>query len=176
MTEPASKLPVHTEKKSSGLQTWHPIESMRREVDRIFEDFDRNFWRAPLRRSFQDIEPVLRRGLSWGASPAIDIVDKSEAYQVVAELPGMDEKNVEVKLVNGNLTIKGEKQGEKEEKKKDYYLHERSFGSFERSFALPDEVDADKIEASFSKGVLTVTLPKKPEAVKPEKKIEIRAA
>lgn len=176
MTEPASKLPVHTEKKSSGLQTWHPIESLRREVDRIFEDFDRNFWRAPLRRSFQDIEPVLRRGLSWGASPAIDIVDKNEAYQVVAELPGMDEKNVEVKLVNGNLTIKGEKRDEKEEKKKDYYLHERSFGSFERSFALPDEVDADKIEASFSKGVLTVTLPKKPEAVKPEKKIEIKAA
>lgn len=176
MTEPASKLPVHTEKKSSGLQTWHPIESLRREIDRIFEDFDRDFWRAPLRRSFQDIEPVLRRGLSWGASPAIDIVDKNEAYQVVAELPGMDEKNVEVKLVNGNLTIKGEKRDEKEEKKKDYYLHERSFGSFERSFALPDEVDADKIEASFSKGVLTVTLPKKPEAVKPEKKIEVRAA
>lgn len=176
MTEPTSKLPVHTEKKSSGLQTWHPIESLRREVDRIFEDFDRDFWRAPLRRSFQDIEPVLRRGLSWGASPAIDIVDKSEAYQVVAELPGMDEKNVEVKLVNGSLTIKGEKRDEKEEKKKDYYLHERSFGSFERSFALPDEVDADKIEASFSKGVLTVTLPKKPEAVKPEKKIEVRAA
>jgi HSP20 family protein len=176
MTEPTSKLPVHTEKKSSGLQTWHPIESLRREVDRIFEDFDRDFWRAPLRRSFQDIEPVLRRGLSWGASPAIDIVDKNEAYQVVAELPGMDEKNVEVKLVNGSLTIKGEKRDEKEEKKKDYYLHERSFGSFERSFALPDEVDADKIEASFSKGVLTVTLPKKPEAVKPEKKIEVRAA
>ncbi|MFP5469001.1 MAG: Hsp20/alpha crystallin family protein [Alphaproteobacteria bacterium] len=176
MTEPTSKLPVHTEKKSSGLQTWHPIESLRREIDRIFEDFDRDFWRAPLRRSFQDIEPVLRRGLSWGASPAIDIVDKNEAYQVVAELPGMDEKNVEVKLVNGSLTIKGEKRDEKEEKKKDYYLHERSFGSFERSFALPDEVDADKIEASFSKGVLTVTLPKKPEAVKPEKKIEVRAA
>lgn len=178
MTE--TKLPVHTEEKAAkrgaGLQSWRPIESLRHEVDRLFEDFDRDFWRAPFRRSFQDIEPVLRRGLSWGASPAIDIVDKNEAYQVVAELPGMDEKNVEVKLVNGSLTIKGEKRDEKEEKKKDYYLHERSFGSFERSFALPDEVDADKIEASFSKGVLTVTLPKKPEAVKPEKKIEVRAA
>ncbi len=176
MTEPATKLPVHTEKKSSGLQAWRPIESLRHEIDRLFEDFDRDFWRAPLRRSFQDIEPVLRRGLSWGATPAVDIVDKSEAYQVVAELPGMDEKNVEVKLVNGNLTIKGEKRDEKEEKKKDYYLHERSFGSFERSFPLPDEVDADKIEASFSKGILTVTLPKKPEAVKPEKKIDVKAA
>lgn len=178
MADAETKVPVHTERKSEsrGLQAWHPIESLRREVDRLFEDFDRDFWRLPFRRSFTDIEPLLRRGLSWGATPAVDIVDKDNAYQVVAELPGMDEKNIEVKLVNGRLTIKGEKQDEKEEKKKDYYLHERSFGSFERSFVLPDEVNIDKIEASFKKGVLTVTLPKKPEAVKPEKKIEIKPA
>jgi HSP20 family protein len=88
----------------------------------------------------------------------------------------MDEKNIEVKVVNGNLTIKGEKQEEKEEKKKDYYLQERHFGSFERRFQLPEGVDADKIEASFKKGVLTVTLPKKLEAQKPEKKIDVKAA
>jgi len=178
MADSETKVPVHTEKKGEGrgLQAWHPIESLRREVDRLFEDFDRDFWRLPFRRSFGDIEPLLRRGLSWGATPVVDIVDKPEAYQVIAELPGMDEKNIEVKLVNGRLTIKGEKQDEKEEKKKDYYLHERSFDSFERSFVLPDEVNIDKIEASFKKGVLTVTLPKKPEAVKPEKKIEIKAA
>jgi HSP20 family protein len=80
-----------------------------------------------------------------------------------------------VKVVNGNLTIKGEKQEEKEEKKKGYYLRERHFGSFERSFGLPEGVDADKIEATFKKGVLTLTLPKKPEAQKPEKKIEVKA-
>jgi HSP20 family protein len=88
----------------------------------------------------------------------------------------MEEKNIEVKLANGNLTIKGEKQEEKEEKKKDYYLHERHFGSFERSFAVPEGVDSDKIEASFKQGILTVTLPKKPEAIKPEKKIEVKTA
>ena len=88
----------------------------------------------------------------------------------------MDEKNIEVKVVNGNLTIKGEKQEEKEEKKKDYYLQERHFGSFERRFQLPEGVDADKIGASFKKGVLTVTLPKKLEAQKPEKKIDVKAA
>ena len=88
----------------------------------------------------------------------------------------MDEKNIEVKVTNGNLTIKGEKQEEKEEKKKDYYLHERHFGSFERSFDVPEGVDADKIEANFKKGVLTVTVPKKPEAQKPAKKIEVKAA
>jgi HSP20 family protein len=178
MPESETKLPVHTEEKGQGrgLQAWRPIEDLRREIDRLFEDFDRDFWRAPLRSSFHDIAPLFRRGLSWGATPAVDIVDKTEAYEVVAELPGMDEKNIDVKLANGRLTIKGEKRDEKEEKKKDYYLHERSFGSFERSFALPDEVDADKIVASFNKGVLTVTLPKKPEAVKPEKKIEIKTA
>jgi HSP20 family protein len=88
----------------------------------------------------------------------------------------MEEKNIEVKLSNGSLMIKGEKQEEKEEKKKGYYLHERQFGSFERCFTVPEGVDADKIEASFKKALLTVRLPKKPEAIKPEKKIEVKAA
>ena len=88
----------------------------------------------------------------------------------------MDEKNLEVKVADGNLIIKGEKQEEKEEKKKDYYLQERSFGSFQRSFELPESVDADKIEANFKKGVLTVKLPKKPQAQKAAKKIEVKAA
>jgi HSP20 family protein len=88
----------------------------------------------------------------------------------------MDEKNIEVKLANGGLTIKGEKQEEKEEKEKEYYLHERHFGSFERCFRVPEGVDTSKIEATFKKGVLTVTLPKSPEAQKAEKKIEVKAA
>ena len=88
----------------------------------------------------------------------------------------MDEKNIEVKFSDGVLTIKGEKEEVKEEKKKDYYLNERSFGSFQRSFRLPDGVDADKIEANFKKGVLTVTVPKSAEAQKAAKKIEIKAA
>ena len=121
-------------------------------------------------------EPFWRRELRRTAAPAVDIAESDKAYEVTAELPGMDEKNIEVKVANGNLTIKGEKQEEKEEKKKDYYLHERHFGSFERCFQVPEGVDAEKIEASFKKGVLTVTLPKKPEAQKPEKKIDVKAA
>ncbi|MHC2791871.1 HSP20 family molecular chaperone IbpA [Mesorhizobium jarvisii] len=77
---------------------------------------------------------------------------------------------------NHTLTIKGEKQEEKEEKDKDYYLSERRYGSFQRSFQLPDGVDADKIDASFTKGVLTVKLPKTAEAQKAEKKITVKAA
>lgn len=180
MAEPASKVPVKMKEeapeRATALQAWRPFESLRREMDRLFEDFDRDFWRLPFRRSVFDIEPFWRRELAWGAPPAVDIVEKDKAYEITAELPGMDEKTIEVKVANGSLTIKGEKQEEKEEKKKDYYLHERHFGSFERRFAVPEGVDTDKIEASFRKGILTVTLPKKPEAIKPEKKIEVKAA
>lgn len=180
MAETASKIPVKTEAKAPervrAPQAWRPFENLRREVDRLFEDFDRDFWRLPFRRSIFDVEPFWRRQLTWGAAPAVDIVEKDNAYEVTFELPGMDEKNIEVKLVNGGLTIKGEKQEESEEKKKGDHLHERHFGSFERCFALPEGVDADKIEVSFKAGVLTVMLPKRPEAIKPERKIEIKAA
>ena len=87
----------------------------------------------------------------------------------------MDEKNIEIKLSNGSLIIRGEKKEDKEEKRKGYHLSERCYGSLERAFGLPKGVDVDKIEASFSKGVLTVSLPKTPEALKPEKIVQIKA-
>ena len=91
-------------------------------------------------------------------------------------MPGLDEKGIEVKFADGVLTIKAEKQEEKEEKKKDYYLHERSFGWFHRALQVPAGIEGDKIEASFKKGVLTVILPKSAEAQKAEKKIAVKAA
>ncbi|WP_436025791.1 Hsp20/alpha crystallin family protein [Trinickia sp. LjRoot230] len=100
--------------------------------------------------------------------------DKS--YEISAELPGLDEKDIEVKLVDGSITIKGEKREEKEESKKDYYLRERHFGAFERTFRVPEGVDAEKIQATFTKGVLALTLPKRANAQKPEKKIEVKAS
>jgi HSP20 family protein len=180
MAEAAAKLPVKTEKKpaqvAAASEPWWPIDNLRREIDRLFEDFDGGIWRAPFRRSLFATEPLWRRELRWTGMPAVDITESDKAYEITAELPGMDEKSIEVKVVNGSLTIKGEKQEEKEEKKKDYYLHERRFGGFERRFDVPEGADTDKIEASFKKGVLTVMLPKKPEAQKPEKKIEVKAA
>ena len=89
---------------------------------------------------------------------------------------GLDERNIEVKLSNGCLTIRGEKQEEKEDRQKEYHLSERRYGSFQRTFRVPDEVDADKVEAVFEKGVLRVKLPKRPEAKKNERKVEIKAA
>lgn len=177
MGEAATKLPVKTEEsvaeRSAAIGDWRPFESLRRDIDRLFDDFGRNLWRAPFRRSLFDIDPLWRRELSWSAFPAVDIVDKETAYEITAELPGMDDKNIEITLANGVLTIAGEKTEQKEEKEKDYYMSERHFGSFRRSFQLPAGVDAEKIEARFKKGVLTVTLAKTTEAQKQEKKIPI---
>jgi HSP20 family protein len=178
MAQTVSKVPVTQEKRSvssPSLQPWEPLETLHRQIDRLFEDFGRGVWQ-PLRHSLFGAEPLWPKAVTWGAAaPAVDVAETEKAYEITAELPGMDEKNIEVKITDGSLTIKGETQEEKEEKKKDYYLHERHFGSFERRFGLPEGVDADKIEASFKKGVLTVTLPKKPEAQKPAKKIEVKA-
>ena len=177
MAEATSKVPVKTEKTPApALPTWRPFESLRREVDRLFDDFDGGFFGAPFRRSLFDIEPFRRVQTAFTSAPAVDVTETDKAFEITAELPGIDEKNIEVKLVNDVLTIKGEKQEDKEEKKKDYYLRERSYGSFERSFQLPDGVDADKIEANFKKGVLTLLLPKSAEAQKAEKKITVKAA
>jgi len=174
MAEP-TKLPVKTEKASTS-PTQSLFGNLRREIDRLFEDFDGGIWRSPFRGSAFDVVPFWSRETTWPAAPAVDFTDTEKAYEITAELPGIDEKNVEVKVANGVLSIKGEKQEEKEEKKKDYYLRERNYGSFERAFQVPDGVDADKIEASFKKGVLTVTLPKKPEAQTAAKRIDVKAA
>lgn len=181
MAQAATKLKVKTEEKEAPerpgtLAAQRPLQTLRRGIDHFLEDFELDFWRSPFRRSVFDFEPLRRRPSIWGVTPAVDIVEHDEGYEVTADLPRLDEKNIEVKVVNGNLTIKGEMQEEKEEKKKDYHLRERYFGAFERSFRIPEGVDTDKIEASFNKGVLTVILPKKPQAQKPAKKINVKSA
>jgi HSP20 family protein len=173
MAEDTSKIPVTTDKAPSALRPRRPLESLRQEIDQLFDDFGIGTWRSPFRSSFFDIEPFRRAKAAFSGMPAVDVTETEKSYKVVAELPG--EKNIEVKIANGMLTIKGEKQEEKEEEKQDYYVRERSFGSFERTFPVPDGVDLDKVDASFKKGVLTVTLPKSAEAQKAEKKITVKA-
>jgi HSP20 family protein len=175
MAEAAGKVPVKTEKESaSALQTWRPFETLRREMDRLFDDLEGGFWRFPFGRPMFGLEPFWRREAPLIAAPAVDVAESQKAYEITADLPGLTEKDIEVKLANGILMIKGEKQEEKEEKKKDYHLSERRYGAFERSFRVPESVDSDKIEASFKNGVLTLTLPKTPEALKAEKKISVK--
>ena len=181
MAEAASKLQVKQEGKSvpataRTASLWQPFESLRQEMDRVFEDFTRGFGRFPLSRSLFDVEPMLRYEGAVGLSaPAVDVVEKESEFQITAELPGLDEKDIEVNVADDVLSIRGEKKEEREEKAKNYHLSERRYGSFQRTFQLPAGIDAEKIVASFQKGVLTVTLPKTPEAQKKEKKIAIQA-
>ena len=144
----ATRLPVKTEKRApvAAPAQWMPFESLRREIDRVFNSFRLSTRDFPFRRAL-GLESPCRREANLGIAPAFDVAEKDKVYEITAVLPGMDEKNIEVNVVNGVLIIKGEeKQGEKEEKKKDYYLRERSFGSFQRAFQVPDGV-VDKIES-----------------------------
>jgi HSP20 family protein len=163
-----SKVPVQSGSREAGhrgMSEWYPFGAIRREIDRMFDDL----WRFPYSQS-----PNIASSLPSLTAPAVDVVEKPTEFQIVAELPGLEEKNIEVKCADGVLTVKGEKRDEKEEKDKDYFLSERRFGSFQRSFRLPQSVDADKIEAVFKNGLLTLTLPKKAEAQKNEKKIAVK--
>ena len=173
MSANLSNVPVHTSNAPRQVSSneWRPFGSLRSEIDRLFEDFDRSFLGFPFRRSLNEWEP---RWLGEIA-PAVDIAEKDMAYEITAELPGLDQNNIELKLSSGTLTIKGEKKQETEEKKKSSYF-ERRYGAFERSFQIPQDVDETKIEASFSKGMLTITLPKSVEAQKSVKTIAVKTA
>ena len=143
-------------------ETDNPFDLLRREMDSLFDNFFRGF----------DLEPfVVRTG---AFHPKVDVVEDDKEIRISAELPGMDEKDIDVSLQNDMITVKGEKKEEKEDKGKDFYRIERSFGSFSRSLPLPKEVDTDKVEAKFSKGVLYITLPKTAKAVAETKKITVK--
>ncbi|MFC2969174.1 Hsp20/alpha crystallin family protein [Acidimangrovimonas pyrenivorans] len=152
-----------------------PLTSLRGEIDRLFEDFDWPDFRLPGHRR-RGIGPFRQIGDLWSDVPAMDLVERDGEYELQAELPGVAPGEVEVKLSEGMLTIKGEKSAERSEEKEDYHLRERSYGSFQRSFGLPSGVDEDKVAAKFVNGVLTVTLPKSAEARQKERKIEVKSA
>jgi len=144
---------------------WEPfreVSRLRREMDRLWEDFFSPSRAFPLRSS----------GEEW--TPAVDVAETADKLTVKAEIPGIDPKNIDISLTGDLLTIKGEKKSEREETKENYHLVERSYGSFSRSLRLPAAVVADKIEAKYEKGVLTISCPKK-EPVKP-KAIPIKTA
>lgn len=178
MAEAATKLPIKTEETSAPAAKtadWQPFEALRNQVDRLFHDFQTGFLQAPLLRPLPDVEAFWRRDLGFNVTPAIDIVEKEKAFELTAELPGLDVKDIDIQLDNGTLTIKGEKQEQKEEKTKDRYVSERRYGSFRRSLQVPGSVDTGKIEASYKGGVLTITMPKSPDAQNNQKTIPVTA-
>mgnify|MGYP001182371863 CR=1 FL=1 len=145
-----------------------PFGAMRDEVNRMFERFENGWGRWP---------DVFSRGVGRDVLvPEIDVHDNGKQLTIETDLPGVEEKDVSITVANGMLTIKGERRSDREEKKENYYLAERSYGTFERSLRLPDTIDDSKIEARFDKGVLRVVAQKKPEAVKAERRIEIKKA
>ncbi len=145
-------------------------QSFRGDMDRLFDRFGNGFGFPSFPRMF-DLEPTTTFAMSV---PAVDVAETDKAFTLSAELPGMEEKDIDVSVTGDLLVLKGEKRQEKEEKDKNYYLSERSYGKFQRSFSLPAGIDRDRISAEFAKGVLTVTLPKSAEAQQQQKKIEVK--
>ena len=141
----------------------NPFGTLFREVQKTFEDFSR---RSPFAR-YPDMLP-----------PRVDVMESKDTVEVTAELPGVDQKDVDVTLASGVLTIRGEKKSERDEQDKDknWRVVERSFGSFSRAIPLPFDPDPAKVEAKFDKGVLHIHLPKPAEVAKKQQKIEIKKA
>jgi len=144
------------------ISTWKPFEfdRLRKEMDRLWDSF---FEGRTLRRGSEERE--------W--LPSLDVSETKNDIVVKAELPGMDVKDIDISLSEGVLTLKGEKNQEREEKEENYHLIERSYGSFTRSVRLPKEVQSEKISASYKNGVLKVTLPKSEEVKKKEIRIKV---
>jgi len=155
----------------NGSDVW---QSLRHEMENLFDRAATAF-EMPAFRGFGNIEKLWPKSFGSIVSLAVDVSEDDKTYKVTAELPGMDEKDVEVTMGDDYIAVKGEKRQEKEEKGKNQYLCERSYGSFQRTFSLPSDVKRDQIDAKFSKGVLTITMPKATQS-QTHKKIEVKAA
>lgn len=142
----------------------HPLSHLQREIDRMFEEF---------------MSPGRLAAVGDGGMvmvPRVDVAETDDSIEIMAELPGVDQEDLDVSVEGDVLTIKGEKRSEAKEKKKDYHLVECSYGSFRRAVHLPGGVDPKKVSATFDKGVLKVTLPK-PEATKQNRRrVEVKPA
>jgi HSP20 family protein len=149
----------------NALTRWEPLK----ELEDLQNRLSSAFGRAPIRRGGDREEITLA---DW--SPLADITEDDHEYVIKAELPDLKKEDVKVTVENGVLTISGERKLEKEEKGKKYHRVERAYGSFVRSFTLPDDADAEKVQAEFKDGILTVHLPKN-EKAKP-KQIEVKVA
>ncbi len=156
-----SLIPIGRDRTVARHELFAPFATLQREIDRLFDDFNKGW-------------PTLGGLATTDLLPSMDVTETDKVIEITAELPGLEEKDVEINVADNVLTIRGEKKAEKEEKDKDYRLVERTYGSFARTLALPEGVDPDMIKASIAKGVLTVTVPKPAPAE--VKKVEVKAA
>lgn len=139
----------------------HPFVRLQQDINRMFENFFDNF------RSHLHDE-------SLSAFPKVDIRETDKEVKVLAELPGLETKDLDISVTDNVLTLRGEKRQESERKEENYFRMERTYGSFHRSISLPTEVESDSVNAIFKNGILNITIAKKPEAQRKVKKIEIK--
>ncbi len=151
----------HRRRQAARAGALTPFERMYEEMDRLFDDF--------LPQFAGDREPGRR-----GVLASVDLSESDDALELTADLPGMEEDDIDVTLRDGAVTIHGERKHESEEKKKNFYRAERAYGAFSRTIPLPCEVDHDRVDATFKKGVLKVRLPKSQSAKEQERKIAIQ--
>jgi len=150
--------------KRRGRRGFSPFQ----EMDSIFEDLDRTLDR------FLSRPTGIRERRRGFTSPAIDMQDLGDKYQIQADIPGIDKEDLEIELRDGSLVIEGETSEETEEEGEDYIRRERGYRSFYRELPMPDEVKEEEVMAELDRGVLTIDLPKKEPEEKKGKKIEIK--
>jgi len=147
------------------------IVQLHREMDRLFENAFRGFGLSPFRSDL--FTPLSASGL---LKPQVDVGATDREYSITVEVPGVEEKDVKVEIAHNTLTIRGEKKQEKEEKDKNYYRIERNYGSFQRVLSLPEDADQEGVNATFKKGVLTITMPRKALPKAEVKQIEVKSS
>jgi HSP20 family protein len=148
--------------KNMAIVRWEPLRDLLAQ-----RDFERLF-----REAFSPLSGATELSTrSW--APPVDIYETEDAIVLKAELPGVDPNDVEVRVEDNNLYLKGERKFEKEVKEQNYHRVERSYGTFARSFSLPNSISADKVKAEFKDGLLTLTMPKREEAKPKTIKIDV---
>ncbi|GAA0466465.1 Hsp20/alpha crystallin family protein [Parasphingorhabdus litoris] len=171
MTKKKAKLPAETGSSRrlnvpvQAASVWEPLNRLRDEFDRMFDETPGNAFGSRMLQKFYD-----------NADPAVEMRDKKDEYELVAEVPGMSSEDIDIKLSDGMLRLSGEKSESHEEKGESFLFSERHYGMFERAIKLPTGIDHQKISAEAKDGLLTIRLPKSAEALEKERKIPISAA
>ncbi len=155
-----------------GYPLYNPLNRLHQEIDRMLENAFRGFGLTPFGFD-RPFLPLMEEGM---LKPTLDLSATGKEYTVTVEIPGVDEKDIRVDLAGDTLTIRGEKKQEREEKERNYYRMERSYGSFQRVLSLPEDADQDGVTAKFKKGVLTLVIPRKAVPESAVKKIEVKSA
>ncbi len=175
MTKKKAKLPAKTSGSTDSSRrlsvpvqvsnVWEPLNRLRDEFDRMFDDTPGNAFGSRMLQKIYD-----------NADPVVEMRDKKDEYELVAEVPGMSSDDIEIKLSDGMLRLSGEKSESNEEEGESFMFSERHYGMFERAIKLPNGIDHQKISAEAKDGLLTVHLPKSAEALEKERKIPINTA